>query len=143
MKLSRLKNVAKRDEGGLMSFKTLLLLLVTIFIVGLIFVGLASASVIRDGKKVYIEDHTGERWDVTQAKSIGFKPEGFQYGIGRNAFTPLDDSFLAEDTSSLSHNPRVIGVTDGTEAKAYSVPKLRYHEIANSHIGEEPIAAGY
>jgi hypothetical protein len=126
-----------------MSFKTLLLLLVTIFIVGLIFVGLASASVIRDGKKVYIEDHTGERWDVTQAKSIGFKPERFQYGIGRNAFTPLDDSFLAEDTSSLSHNPRVIGVTDGTEAKAYSVPKLRYHEIANSHIGEEPIAAGY
>ena len=84
-----------------MSFKTLLLLLVTIFIVGLIFVGLASASVIRDGKKVYIEDHTGERWDVTQAKSIGFKPERFQYGIGRNAFTPLDDSFLAEDTSSL------------------------------------------
>jgi len=126
-----------------MSFKTLLLLLVTIFIVGLIFVGLASASVIRDGKKVYIEDHTDERWDVTQAKSIGFKPEGFQYGIGRNAFTPLDDSFLAEDTSSLSHNPRVIGVTDGTEARAYSVPKLRYHEIANSHIGEEPIAAGY
>jgi len=126
-----------------MSVKTLFSFLVMVFIVGLIFAGLASASVIRDGKKVYIEDHTGERWDVTQAKSIGFKPEGFQYGIGRNAFTPLDDSFLAEDTSSLSHNPRVIGVTDGTEAKAYSVPKLRYHEIANSHIGEEPIAAGY
>ena len=126
-----------------MSVKTLFSFLVMVFIVGLIFAGLASASVIRDGKKVYIEDHTGERWDVTQAKSIGFKPERFQYGIGRNAFTPLDDSFLAEDTSSLSHNPRVIGVTDGTEAKAYSVPKLRYHEIANSHIGEEPIAAGY
>ena len=126
-----------------MSVKTLFSFLVMVFVVGLIFAGLASASVIRDGKKVYIEDHTGERWDVTQAKSIGFKPEGFQYGIGRNAFTPLDDSFLAEDTSSLSHNPRVIGVTDGTEAKAYSVPKLRYHEIANSHIGEEPIAAGY
>ena len=126
-----------------MSVKTLFSFLVMVFIVGLIFAGLASASVIRDGKKVYIEDHTGERWDVTHAKSIGFKPEGFQYGIGRNAFTPLDDSFLAEDTSSLSHNPRVIGVTDGTEARAYSVPKLRYHEIANSHIGEEPIAAGY
>jgi len=126
-----------------MSVKTLFSFLVMVFVVGLIFAGLASASVIRDGKKVYIEDHTGERWDVTQAKSIGFKPERFQYGIGRNAFTPLDDSFLAEDTSSLSHNPRVIGVTDGTEAKAYSVPKLRYHEIANSHIGEEPIAAGY
>ena len=126
-----------------MSVKTLFSLLVTVFVVGLIFAGLASASVIRDGKKVYIEDHTGERWDVTQAKSIGFRPEGFQYGIGRNAFTPLDDSSLADDTSAAFHNPRVIAVTDGTEAKAYSVPKLVHHEIANTRIGEKPIAAGY
>lgn len=130
-----------------MSVKTMLLLFSTIFVVGLIYAGLAaglaSASVVRDGKKVYIEDYNGERWDVSQAQTIGFKPELFQYGIGRNAFTPLDDSLLAEDTSSLSHNPRVIGVTDGNEAHAYSVHKLRYHEIANSHIGEKPIAAGY
>lgn len=126
-----------------MSVKKLLSLLVTIFVVGLIFGDLAPASVIRDGKKVYIKDYTGERWDVTQAQTIGFKPELFQYGIGRNAFTPLDDSLLSKDTTSLSHNPRVIGVADGNEARAYSVPKLRYHEIANSHIGEKPIAAGF
>ncbi len=126
-----------------MFVKTPRIILFAVFVVGLIFVGLASASVIREGKKVYIEDHTGERWDVTQAKSIGFRPEGFQYGIGRNAFTPLDDSSLVDDTSSEYHNPRVIGVTDGTEARAYSVPKLVYHEIANTRIGDKPIAAGY
>lgn len=126
-----------------MSVKTFRLLLITILVAGLTPDGFASASVIRDGKKVYIKDYTGERWDVTQAKSIGFKPELFQYGIGRNAFTPLDDSFLAEDASSLSYNPRVIGVTDGNEAHAYSVSKLKYHEIANTHISEKPIAAGY
>lgn len=116
---------------------------IAICMISLTLSGIADAFVIRKGGKYYIEDHTGERWDVTQAKSIGFKSEGFQYGIGRNAFTPLDDSSLADDTSSVYHNPRVIGVSDGTEARAYSVPKLVHHEIVNTRIGDKPIAAGY
>ncbi len=102
-----------------------------------------AASVIRKGQKTYIEDQYGERWDVTQAKSLGFKPERFQYGIGRNAFTPLDDSSLSDDSSAFLRNPRVIGITDGTEAHAYAVSKLRYHEIANTRIGAKPVAAAY
>ena len=103
----------------------------------------AAAFVILKGQKVYIEDQDGERWDVTQAKSLGFKPERFQYGIGRNAFTPLDDSSLSDASSAVLRNPRVIGITDGTEARAYAIPKLRYHEIANTRIGTKPVAAGY
>ncbi len=103
----------------------------------------AAAFVIRKGEKTYIEDQDGERWDVTQAKSLGFKPERFQYGIGRNAFTPLDDSSLSDGSSAVLRNPRVIGITDGTEARAYAIPKLRYHEIANTRIGTKPVAAGY
>ena len=103
----------------------------------------AAAFVIRKGEKAYIEDQDGERWDVTQAKSLGFKPERFQYGIGRNAFTPLDDSSLSDDSSAVLRNPRVIGITDGTEARAYAIPKLRYHEIANTRIGTKPVAVGY
>ena len=102
-----------------------------------------AAFVIRKGEKTYIEDQDGERWDVTQAKSLGFKPERFQYGIGRNAFTPLDDSSLSDDNSAVLRNPRVIGITDGNEARAYAIPKLRYHEIANTRIGTKPVAAGY
>jgi len=120
---------------------------ISIFIslgVVLIYVSISSAAfVIRKGEKTYIEDQTGERWDVTQAKSIGFKPEGFQYGIGKTAFTPLDDSYLKDGSSSNFQNPRVIGIADGTEAQAYSVPKLRYHEIANTQITDKKIAVGY
>jgi len=38
---------------------------------------------------------------------------------------------------------RVIGVSDGETAQAYSVPKLRYHEVANTVIGGSAIAVGY
>ena len=55
----------------------------------------------------------GERWEVTQAMSIGFDPQRFRHGIGRNAFTPLDDSSLSDDTSNARMNHRVIGVSDG------------------------------
>jgi hypothetical protein len=105
--------------------------------------GTAFSSVLREADKIYIVDQTGERWDVTQAKSIGFDPHRFQYGIGREAFTPLDESYLSDDTFFVSSGLRVIGVTVGTEAHAYSVPKLRRHEIANTTIDSRPIAVGY
>jgi hypothetical protein len=115
-------------------------------IVGTIYLvawGSAFADVVRDGDKTYIVDRTGERWDVTQARSIGFVPERFDYGLGKQAFTPLDDSYLTDDTAWVYDGLRVIGVTDGTQAKAYSISKLSRHEIANSMIGSEPIAVGY
>ena len=105
--------------------------------------GTAFSSVVREADKIYIVDQTGERWDVTQAKSIGFDPHRFQYGIGRDAFPPLDESYLSDDTFFVSRGLRVIGVTGGTEAHAYSVPKLRRHEIANTTIDSRPIAVGY
>jgi len=49
--------------------------------------GTAFSYVLQGADKIYIVDQTGERWDVTQAKSIGFDPQRFQYGIGREAFT--------------------------------------------------------
>ncbi|NIO16686.1 MAG: hypothetical protein GTN70_06770, partial [Deltaproteobacteria bacterium] len=67
---------------------------VTVLFVASIFtlvaiVMVSDSSVIREGEKSYIVDMTGEKWDVTQAVTLGFEPEGFQYGIGKNAFTPL------------------------------------------------------
>jgi hypothetical protein len=99
--------------------------------------------VVREDGKTYIVDRLGERWDVTQAETLGFKPERFQYGIGRDAFTPLDDSLLRDDPGLIFSNLRVIGVTEGDEAHAYSVPRLTRHEIANSRIGGRHIAVGY
>jgi hypothetical protein len=103
----------------------------------------AFSKVIHDGDSTYIVDRHGERWDVTQARSIGFMPERFQHGIGRNAFTPLDDSSLKDQSGKVSKSLRVIGISDGKEAQAYSVPKLYRHEVANSSIGDKQIAAAY
>ena len=105
--------------------------------------GFTFSRAIEENGKSYIVDLHGERWDVTQAKSLGFDPERFRHGIGRNAFSPLDDSHLKENSPDLSKNTRVIGISDGKEARAYSVPRLYRHEIANSSIGDQPIAAAY
>ncbi len=105
--------------------------------------GFTFSRAIQENGKSYIVDLHGERWDVTQAKSIGFDPERFRHGIGRDAFTPLDDSHLKDQGPDVSNNTRIIGIADGKEARAYSVPRLYRHEIANSSIGDQAIAAAY
>jgi len=102
-----------------------------------------SSVVLKDAEKIYIVDRTGERWDVTQAVSLGFDPDGFEFGLGKDAFTPLDDSLLTKDTSDVSNNMRVIGLTDGSSAQAYTIERLWAHEVSNSDIGNGPVAVTY
>ncbi len=102
-----------------------------------------AASVIREGGKTYIVDRKGERWDVTQAETLGFDPERFQYGIGRDAFTPLTDSRVRKGGEPVPGHLRVIGVAQGEEKRAYSVPRLSRHEVANSTLGGDEIAVAY
>ncbi len=101
------------------------------------------AWVITEGDEVYIEDRTGERWDVTQAKELGFIPGRFQHGIGKNAFTPLQDADFSDEKISSFFNTRIIGISIDSSAHAYSVKRLRHHEIANTTIEGRPIVAGY
>lgn len=102
-----------------------------------------AATVIRESGKTWIVDQRGERWDVTQAEALGYDPGRFQYGIGRNAFNPLDDSRLREGDGNIPEHTRVIGVREGSSPRAYSVPTLWSHEVANSNLGGKPIAVGY
>lgn len=102
-----------------------------------------SAWVETQGGRVFIVDRTGEQWDVTEAKKLGFIPQWFQYGVGKNAFTPLGDEDLGEGGLSGVSGKRVIGVEVEGGAHAYSVRKLSRHEIANTTIAGKPIAAGY
>ena len=119
-------------------FKTILLGLVLA-----IAISQAFSKVIEENGKTYIVDWHGERWDISQAMTIGFKPHRFQHGIGRDAFTPLDDSHFSRDNAGVRHNERVIGISEGDRANAYSISKLWRHEVANSFIGEKPITAAY
>ncbi len=103
----------------------------------------AVATVVKDGRQTFLVDRTGERWDITQAVSIGFDPNAFEFGIGRYAFNPLDDSHWQEEPADTRSTLRVIGVADENDAHAYSVRKLSYHETANTFLGDQAIMAGY
>ena len=107
------------------------------------YVTTAWGSVQYKGDKVFLIDLTGVKWDVTQAKTLGFSPEKFQYGIGKTAFIPLDDSHIKQQPDVPNKNPRVIGIKNESEAHAYSVDRLRSHEIANIHFASKPITAAY
>jgi len=102
-----------------------------------------AARVVRHGDSVYIQDRTGQRWDVSQAQTLGFKPHRFQYGIGKNAFTPLQDKDFDNDRVSSFFNTRVIGITFDGNAHAYTVDRLKHHETANTTIAGKAIVAGY
>ncbi len=104
---------------------------------------MADASVFEQGGRTYIVDRYNEKWDVTEAMTLGFKPRNFQYGIGRNAFQTLEDSSLSDNHFFMSSTERVIGIEDSIGGKAFSVKKLRNHEIANTWQDEEPITVGY
>ena len=122
------------------------IIILQIVVLGLIFAVVLSQAfsrVIEEKGKTYIVDLHGERWDISQAMTIGFKPHRFQHGIGRDAFRPLDDSHFSRDNAGVRRNERVIGISEGDRANAYSISKLWRHEVANSSIGEKPITAAY
>lgn len=119
-----------------------LLTLITLFM-GLGMTLHSCATVIRENEEVFLVDLTGERWDITQAVSIGFEPHRFQFGLGRNTIQPLDEASLENNTEGLNPDARVIGIENGSDARAYVVSKLRRHEVANTRLGEEPVAAAY
>jgi hypothetical protein len=119
--------------------RSLLLLLSMLFVLA----ATSLAGVIKKDGRVFISDRRGERWEITQAVSIGFDPAGFEFGLGRNAFSPLDDNGLQNATEGISGRLRILGVPGETESKAFAVGKLQGHEIANSSIDDQPIAAAY
>lgn len=108
-----------------------------------ILIPVAAAQIIEDKDQTYLIDQTGERWDITQAVSIGFEPRYFEFGIGRNAFRPLSESDWSNSVGNNGANFRIIGIADNNEAHAYSVSKLARHEIANTMLASDPIAVGY
>jgi len=99
--------------------------------------------VVKEKERTFLVDRAGERWDITQAISIGFDPARFQYGLGRNTIRPLDDTNLGKAAPDVPPDLRVLGIVGKHASQAYSVQKLSRHEIANSSIESVPIAAAY
>jgi len=139
--LSRLSH-HRTKEKVIMKNSIIIRIMIVLFTLGAPQACLA-ARVETSENKTYIVDRTGERWDVTQAQNLGFIPQSFQYGIGKNAFTPLQDEDFGNQSPSNFGDARIIGVTTDSDAHAYTVKRLRKHEIANTTIAGQAIAAGY
>lgn len=103
----------------------------------------ASARVLAKDGRIFIIDQTGEKWDVTQAKSIGFEPGNFKYGIGRHAFKPLGEGDWLSGPWKDAFDFRVIGIASGTDAHAYAVDRLARHETANTVLSSRAVLAAY
>jgi hypothetical protein len=119
------------------------ILILLISLIGFYTSAFAFPRVNEHNDRIFIVDRHGEEWDVTEAMDLGFKPKEFQYGIGRNAFTPLDDSELTDNDFFMSSTQRIIGIKKDDKAHAYSVKKLSRHEVANTVIADTPISAAY
>jgi hypothetical protein len=131
-------------EGKMKTKKLWVLPVVFIAFLSLVLISRnTGTAAVKEGQKIYIMDQTGERWDISQAVSIGFDPDHFEFGIGRNAFTPLGETNWKPGPADKHAQIRVIGVTGKDEAHAYSVAKLRYHETANTFLDSKAIVAGY
>jgi hypothetical protein len=114
-----------------------------LFFLLVVTISVSFAGVIQKNGKVFLRDRRGESWDISQAVSIGFDPYSFEFGLGKNAFKPLDDSHLRNASNTVPQRLRIIGVTGESGSKAFSVKKLGGHEIANSFVDDAPIAAAY
>lgn len=113
------------------------------FVIGVQKSPVTQISPVAASEGFFITDQKGEKWDVTQAVSLGFDPKGFQFGIGRNAIVPLGSKDLKASPESMGSSDRVIGISQGDEAHAYRVGRLNMHEVANTTLGDAAIAAVY
>lgn len=93
-------------------------------------------------------DINGETWDVTFGRdAYGMTENGYAFGIGRNAFIPINDPvFLspADEGYPDDDDPTpIIGFIHRGVSRAYALPILISHEVVNDRIGNTHFSATY
>jgi hypothetical protein len=110
--------------------------------------GNGPAEVIKENDRIFIEDRTGKRWDVTHAENkYGLKAERFQFGLGPNAIPPiLNPEFLSPGEVGYPASDQtflVIGTALNNDPRAYSISDLTRHEVADEQFGSTHVAVAY
>ena len=79
---------------------------------------------------------------VTPVESIQEREKRIYQAVERDAILAIENPVFvsAEEADFMSDREPVIGLFDGTTAKAYSVWALEAHEIVNDRLGERPVA---
>jgi hypothetical protein len=110
--------------------------------------GNGPSDVIKENDRIFIEDRTGKRWDVTHAENkYGLKAERFQFGLGPNAIPPiLNPEFLSPGEVGYPASDQtflVIGTALNNDPRAYSISDLTRHEVADEQFGSTHVAVAY
>lgn len=98
--------------------------------------------------RIFLVDRTGKKWDITHAVSrYGFDPARFEFGLGPYAITPFinpdflspgDPGYPPDDADFL-----VMGTVLHSEARAYKISDMSWHEVANDRFGNSHVAVAY
>lgn len=105
-------------------------------------------AIIDDEERILIVDRTGKSWDITHAVNVyGFKPGGFQFGLGPNAIPPIvSPSFLCPEADRYPADDEtflVMGVQLNGHTRAYPITVMSAHEVVDDRFGNRLAAVAY
>ncbi|KAA3598744.1 MAG: DUF3179 domain-containing protein [Calditrichaeota bacterium] len=105
-------------------------------------------EIIEENDKVFIQDRTGKKWDVTSAiEKYEMKADKFQFGLGTDAIPPVINPRILKDGEagypSNSDESLILGVTMSKDARAYSKNQLSRREVVNERFSTKTVAVAY
>lgn len=109
---------------------------------------IADDPVQTDTTEIFIVDATGKKWEIGHAvRQYGFKPGKFQFGLGPNAIPPiLEPKMIWPGQPGYPHASStflVLGTSLEEDARAYSIQRLSFNEVANDKFGDVHVAVAY
>ncbi len=101
-----------------------------------------------DSTDIFIVDATGKKWEIGHAvRQYGFEPGKFQFGLGPNAIPPILEPIMIwpgqlgyPDNGSTF---LVLGISLEEDARAYSIERLSFSEVADEKFGDVHVAVAY
>jgi hypothetical protein len=101
-----------------------------------------------DTTGTFIVDQTGKRWEISHAvRRYGFEPAKFQFGLGPNVIRPVLEPKMIRPGQpgypDAGSSLLVLGTSFEEDARAYSIRKLSFHEVADEKFDDVHVAVAY
>lgn len=105
-------------------------------------------DVINDNGRIFIQDRSGKRWDVTHAEQVyGLKADKFQFGLGPGVIPPILNPEFIQPGQPGYPNPDesflIIGTDINNIQRAYPISVLTRHEVVDEQFDSTYVAVAY